>query len=134
MPERPTGTVTLLFTDIEESTRLLQRLGDRYGGAPAQHRRLLRDAIANHRGQEADTQGEAIFAAFPTARDAVAAAVAAQRSLAHHQWPDELPVRVRMGVHTGEPTATGEGYVGIDLHGPRASAPRRMAARPPTRW
>jgi predicted ATPase/class 3 adenylate cyclase len=116
MPERLTGTVTLLFTDIEGSTRLLQRLGDRYGDALAQHRRLLRDAIANHRGQEVDNQGDAIFAAFPTAREAVAAAVAAQRSLTRHQWPDELPVRVRMGIHTGEPTATGEGYVGIDLH------------------
>jgi class 3 adenylate cyclase len=116
MPAWPTGTVSLLFTDIEGSTRLLQRLGGRYGDALAQHRRLLRDAIANHRGREVDTQGDAIFAAFPTARDAVAAAVTAQRSLAQHKWPDDVPLRVRMGIHTGEPTATGEGYVGIDLH------------------
>ena len=116
MPEWPTGTVSLLFTDIEGSTRLLQRLGDRYGDVLAQHRRLLREAIARYRGQEVDNQGDAIFAAFPTARDAVAAAVAAQRSLARHRWPDDVHVRVRMGVHSGEPTATVEGYVGIDLH------------------
>ena len=116
MPEWPTGTVSLLFTDIEGSTRLLQRLGDRYGDALAQHRRLLREAIARYRGQEVDNQGDAIFAAFPTARDAVAAAVAAQRSLARHAWPEDVPLRVRMGIHSGEPTATVEGYVGIDLH------------------
>ena len=68
MPERATSTVTLLFTDIEGSTRLLRRLGDRYGETLAQHRRLLREAIAEHRGQEVDNQGDALFAAFPTAR------------------------------------------------------------------
>jgi class 3 adenylate cyclase len=116
MPEWPTGTVSLLFTDIEGSTRLLQRLGDRYGDALAQHRRLVREAITSYRGQEVDNQGDAIFAAFRTARDAVAAAVAAQRSLARHAWPEDVPLRVRMGIHSGEPTATVEGYVGIDLH------------------
>jgi class 3 adenylate cyclase len=116
MPEWPTGTVSLLFTDIEGSTRLLQRLGDRYGDALAQHRRLLREAIARYRGQEVDNQGDAIFAAFPTARDAVAAAVAAQRSPARHGWPEDVPLPVRMGIHSGEPAATVEGYVGIDLH------------------
>jgi hypothetical protein len=82
----------------------------------AQHRRLVREAIASYRGQEVDNQGDAIFAAFPTARNAVAAAVAAQRSLARHTWPEDVPLRVRMGIHSGEPTATVEGYVGIDLH------------------
>jgi predicted ATPase/class 3 adenylate cyclase len=112
----PTGTVSLLSTDIEGSTRLLQSLGERYAEALAEHRRLLRAAFREHRGCEVDTQGDAFLYAFPRAHDAVAGAVAAQRALASHIWPEGLPVRVRMGIHTGEPTATGEGYVGIDVH------------------
>jgi predicted ATPase/class 3 adenylate cyclase len=112
----PTGTVSLLCTDIEGSTRLLQTLGKRYGEALAEHRRLLRTAFAKHRGCEVDTQGDAFFYVFPRAHDAVAGAVAAQRALAAHSWPDALPLRVRIGIHTGEPTSTGEGYVGIDVH------------------
>jgi predicted ATPase/class 3 adenylate cyclase len=112
----PTGTVSLVCTDIEGSTRLLHALGQRYAEALAKHRRLLRTAFAEHRGCEVDTQGDAFFYAFPRAYDAVAGAVAAQRTLAAHAWPEALPLRVRIGIHTGEPTATGEGYVGIDVH------------------
>src|SRR6266550_4020971 len=112
----PTGTVSLLCTDIEGSTGLLQTLGERYAEALAEHRRLLRSAFAEHRGCEVDTQGDAFFYAFSRAHDAVAGAVAAQRALAAHAWPEGLALRVRIGIHTGEPTATGEGYVGIDVH------------------
>src|SRR5919198_3515224 len=112
----PTGTVTLLSTDIEGSTRLLRALGERYEEALADHRRLLRAAFSEHGGCEVDTQGDAFFYAFERAHDAVAAAVAAQRALAAHAWPDGIPLRVRIGIHTGEPSTTGEGYVGIDVH------------------
>jgi predicted ATPase len=95
---------------------LLHALGERYAEALAEHRRLLRTAFAEHRGCEVDTQGDAFFYAFPRAYDAAAGAVAAQRALAAHAWPEGLPLRVRIGIHTGEPTATGEGYVGIDVH------------------
>src|ERR1051325_3000981 len=108
--ELPSGVVTLLFTDIEGSTRLLHELGDGYGDALADHRRVVRAACAAHDGVEVDTQGDAFFVAFARAADAAAAAVDAQRRLA------DGPVRVRMGLHTGEPRVTEEGYVGIDLH------------------
>src|SRR5919198_5769234 len=116
MPERPTGTVTFLFTDIEGSTRLLQQLRDRYGELLSTHARLLREAIEQFNGHEIDTQGDAFFAAFARARDAVAAAVAAQRALAAEPWPDGTAVRVRMGLHTGEPLVGGERYVGMGVH------------------
>src|SRR5919197_6653487 len=106
----PTGTVSLLCTDIEGSTRLLHTLGERYADALAEHRRLLRAAFAEHNGCEVDTQGDAFFYAFPRAHDAVAGAVAAQHALASYPWPEGSPVRVRIGIHTGEPTVTGEGY------------------------
>src|SRR4051812_9576562 len=106
----PPGTVTLLFTDIEGSTRLLQRLGDGYADALAGHRRALRQAFAVHGGVEVDAQGDAFFCVFASAAEAVAAASDAQLALAGG------PVRVRMAVHTGEPTWTGEGYVGADVH------------------
>lgn len=106
----PSGVVTLLFTDIEGSTRLLQRLGDKYADALAEHRRVLRDAFARHGGVEVDTQGDAFLVAFDRASDAVAAAADAQRALAATE------IRVRMGVHTGEPRTGTEGYVGLDLH------------------
>jgi predicted ATPase len=102
--------VTLLFTDIEGSTRLLHELGDRYSDALDDHRRIVREACAAHDGVEVDTQGDAFFVAFARASDAAAAAVDAQRGLA------DGPVRVRMGLHTGEPRVAGEGYVGIDVH------------------
>src|SRR5437764_7988847 len=109
MRELPTGTVTFLFTDIEGSTRLLHKLGDAYADALAEHRRVLRDAFERHGGVEVDTQGDAFFVAFSRASDALAAAEEAQSGLAG-------PIRVRMGVHTGEPLVTAEGYVGIDVH------------------
>src|SRR5215472_2867446 len=100
----PTGTVTFLFTDIEGSTTLIQRLGDRrYAEVLGEHQRLLRDAFAKGNGQEIDTQGDAFLVAFSRARDALATAVAAQRALAKHAWPDGAALRVRMGLHTGEP-------------------------------
>jgi predicted ATPase len=111
MPNRelPTGTVTFLFTDIEGSTGLLHELGDAYADELAEHRHVLREAFARHGGVEVDTQGDAFFVAFARASDALAAAAAAQAAL-------DGPVRVRMGVHTGEPVVTDEGYVGMDVH------------------
>jgi predicted ATPase len=106
----PAGTVTFLFTDVEGSTRLLQELGDGYAKLLAEHRRVLREAFARHDGVEVDAQGDAFFVAFARATDALAAAAAARDALA------DGPVRVRMGLHTGEPTRTDEGYVGIDVH------------------
>ena len=107
----PSGTVTFLFTDIEASTRLLHAVGpDAYAEALSAHRRMLRAAFEAHDGVEVDTQGDAFFVAFPTAPGAVAAADAGQRAL------ESGPIRVRMGLHTGAPTVTGEGYVGVDVH------------------
>ena len=116
MPSLPTGTVTFLFTDIEGSTRLLQQLGDRYADVLATHHRLLRAAIQDAHGHEMDSQGDALFAAFPRAKDALLAAVAAQRAVQAHAWPDGITVRVRMGLHTGEPLCGETGYVGMDVH------------------
>ncbi|MBA2332367.1 MAG: adenylate/guanylate cyclase domain-containing protein, partial [Actinobacteria bacterium] len=114
----PSGTVTFLFTDIEGSTRLLHALGpDAYAEALAVHRSLLRSAFARQGGVEVDTQGDAFFVAFLTAPDAAAAALAGQRALSVG------PIRVRMGLHTGAPTVTEEGYVGVDVHrGARVAA------------
>jgi len=108
--ELPGGTVTVLFTDIEGSTRLLRELGDGYAEALAEHRRILRDAFERHNGVEVDTQGDAFFVAFARARDAVEAAADGQRMLGAG------PIRVRMGIHTGEPLRTEEGYVGMAIH------------------
>ena len=108
MRELPAGTVTFLFTDIEGSTRLLQELGDAYADALAEHRAALRAAFERHGGVEVDTQGDAFFVAFGRATDALAAARDAETALR------EGPIRVRMGLHTGEPLLTEHGYVGID--------------------
>jgi len=112
----PSGTVTLLFTDIEGSTRLLQRLGDSYAGILAECRQLLRATFQEWNGREVDTQGDAFFIAFARATDAVLAAADAQRALSAHPWPEGVALRIRMGLHTGEPTVTQEGYVGMDVH------------------
>jgi predicted ATPase len=113
----PRGTVTFLFTDIEGSTRLLAELGSEYADALAEHRRLLRDAFSAHRGVEVDTQGDAFFYAFAEAADALVAAAEAQEALTSGH------TRVRMGLHTGEPQVTDEGYVGLDVHaGARVAA------------
>src|SRR5712692_4395815 len=116
MRDLPTGTSTLLFTDIEGSTHLLQQLGDRYAEVLTECLNLLRTAFQKYSGYEVDTQGDAIFAAFARASDALLAAVAAQRELALHSWPSAVAVRVRMGLHTGEPSRVVEGYVGLDVH------------------
>ncbi len=116
MRELPTGTVTLLFTDIEGSTRMLQNMGGRYASLLETCRSLLRAAFLEFDGQEVDTQGDAFFVAFARATDAVAAAVVAQRALFTQAWPDGMMVRVRIGLHTGEPQLTSEGYVGLDVH------------------
>lgn len=118
MPGMPTGTVTFLFTDIEGSTELLQRLGDRrYAEVLTAHQRLLRSAFAHGGGHEIDSQGDAFFIAFQHAHDAVATAVTAQQVITRHEWPEGIAVRVRMGLHTGTPTiSTGGGYVGLDVH------------------
>src|SRR3954454_3811729 len=116
MPDLPRGTVTLLFTDIEGSTRLLRQLGDAYAGVLAEHQRLLRAAFATYDGHVVDTQGDSFFVRFRRAGEAVAAAAMAQRALAAQQWADGVSVRVRMGLHTGEPTVAGDAYVGLAVH------------------
>jgi YVTN family beta-propeller protein len=116
MSELPVGTVTFLFTDIEGSTQLLKELGPRYAEALAEHQRILREVVAVHGGREVDTQGDSFFVAFGRAKDAVAAAADAQRDLAAHPWPAGAPVKVRMGLHTGEPRLGGERYVGLGVH------------------
>ena len=116
MAELPTGTVTFLFTDIEGSTQLLKRLGPDYDVVLADHQRLLRECFEAHGGREVDTQGDSFFAAFGSAGDAVACAAAGQRALHDHSWPQDTRVRVRMGLHTGEPRPTGERYVGFGVH------------------
>jgi predicted ATPase/class 3 adenylate cyclase len=109
--ELPTGTVTLLFSDIEGSTRLLDELGaEPYAEALAEHRRLMREAFAISGGVEVDTQGDAFFVVFTAAREALAAAAQAQAALG------DGPIRVRIGIHSGEPLLSEEGYVGIDVH------------------
>jgi predicted ATPase/class 3 adenylate cyclase/DNA-binding CsgD family transcriptional regulator len=115
-PHLPAGTVTLLFTDIERSTQLLQQLGERYASLLSECRHLLRAAFREHRGHEVDTQGDAFFVAFARATDGVSAAVAVQRAMAFHAWPNGVTVRVRIGLHTGEPQLCAEGYVGLDVH------------------
>ena len=107
----PSGTVTFLFSDIEGSTVLLHEMGaERYAEALADHRRILRDAFARHGGVEVDTQGDALFVAFPTAPGALEAADEAQEAL------ERGPTKVRMGLHTGTPHLTEDGYVGVDVH------------------
>jgi class 3 adenylate cyclase len=129
MLELPSGTVTFLFTDIEGSTPLAERLGDRYGQLLVDHRSLVRAAVAEAGGVEVDCRADEFFAAFADAAEAVKAALAAQRAFQLHQWPNELRLGVRMGIHTGEPTLAEEGYFGVDVHRPIASAPRRAVPR-----
>jgi predicted ATPase/class 3 adenylate cyclase len=116
MTDLPTGTVTFLFTDIEGSTGLLQALGDRYPAVLDEHAAIIRRAVAGGGGVEVSTHGDAVFAVFRSPAGAVSAAVAAQRELAAHDWPPGQPVRVRMGVHTGEGALGGDDYAGIDVH------------------
>ena len=122
--ELPTGTVTFLFTDVEGSTRLLKQLRESYGDVLDAHQSILRAAFAASNGQEIDTQGDSFFVAFSRAKDAVEAAVEGQRRLAVHPWPDGAELRVRMGVHTGEPVVGANRYVGLAVN----RAARVMAA------
>lgn len=115
MASLPAGTVTFVFSDIEGSTALLKRLGDRYAELLAEHRRIVRATFVSHGGVEIDAQGDAFFFAFARARDAVAAAAEAQLIHAGHEWPDGEEVHVRMGLHTGEPAVGEEGYLGVDV-------------------
>jgi predicted ATPase/class 3 adenylate cyclase len=124
MAAAPEGTITLLFTDIEGSTRLLARTGERYADLLAVHHRLLRRVFDAHGGYEVDTAGDSFFVAFASAKDAVAAAAKAQQALAGHEWPEGARVWVRMGLHTGEPKLIDNTYVGLDVH----HAARVMAA------
>jgi predicted ATPase/class 3 adenylate cyclase len=125
MATQPVGTVTLLFSDIEGSTRLLEGLGrERYAEALTLHRRLLRGAFEQHGGYEVDNEGDAFFVAFSRAEDAVVAAASAQHALTAADWPEEQEFRVRMGIHTGEPLPVPPKYVGLDVH----RAARIMAA------
>lgn len=116
MAELPTGTVTMLFSDIEGSTQLLSRLGPDYGDALTAQRKVLRASWSAHAGIEMGTEGDSFFVVFATAPAAVAAAVRGQRDLADHAWPGGERVRVRMGIHTGNPTVHDGGYVGMDVH------------------
>jgi len=125
MSAQPTGTVTLLFSDVEGSTTLLQRLGtDGYAAVLDLHRCLLREAFDRHGGYEVDYEGDSFFVAFASASEAVAAAAEAQRALAKAEWPEQGAICVRIGIHTGEPQPAPPKYVGLDVH----KAARVMAA------
>jgi class 3 adenylate cyclase len=112
----PTGFVTLLMTDIEGSTGLLRRLGDRYGELLNDVRGTLRTAVLRAGGREIDARADEYFAVFEQAPAAVGAAVAVQRALGRRRWPDDLDVRVRAGIHSGRPTLTEVGYIGLAVH------------------
>jgi class 3 adenylate cyclase len=112
----PSGTLTLLFSDIEGSTRLLEQLGDDYSNVLEVHRRIVRHAVAQHDGREIRTAGDGFFVVFPYAANALRAVVAAQRRHASTAWPDRASVRVRIGLHTGEARFADDDYIGLDVH------------------
>ena len=114
--ELPTGTLTMLFSDMEGSTALVRRLGERYGEALSAQRTLLRAAFRSFGGRELSTEGDSFFVVFESAIAAAGCCVAGQRALAGHDWPDGVTVRVRMGLHSGEPTRHEDNYVGLDVH------------------
>ena len=116
MTQLPAGTVTFLFTDVEGSTDLLRRLRDEYGDALEMHRQLVREAVARRDGAEVDTQGDSFFFAFRRAADAVQAAIDTQKALSEHKWPDEVVVRVRMGLHSGAARLEHGRYHGLSVH------------------
>jgi len=112
----PSGTVTFLFTDIEGSTRLAQQFGERYPELLEAHRAIIRSAVGAEDGREFGAEGDALFIAFDSPAHAIAAATAAQRTLAAYAWPEGAAIRVRMGLHSGEATLAGDNYVGLDVH------------------
>jgi DNA-binding NarL/FixJ family response regulator/class 3 adenylate cyclase len=112
----PDGTVTLLFTDVESSTRLVHEFGDDFERILDDHRRMVRDAVDAAGGREVDCRGDEFFVVFADANGAADAALAAQRAFAAHQWPEGVELRVRMGMHTGQPSVRPEGYFGLDVH------------------
>jgi class 3 adenylate cyclase len=112
----PTGFVTFLFTDMENSTVLLRRLGDGYGEVLDSVRRTVRQAVLKSGGQEVDARADEFFAAFERPGAAVESAVVLQRALSKRSWPDDLDVRVRAGIHSGRPTLTDTGYIGLPVH------------------
>jgi len=112
----PTGLVTLLMTDIEDSTVLLRRLGDRYGALLNDVRGVLRAAVSRAGGREIDARADEFFAVFERAPAALDAAVAVQRELGNRTWTDDLEVRIRIGIHSGRPTLTDAGYIGLAVH------------------
>jgi class 3 adenylate cyclase len=116
MSTLPVGTVTLLFSDIEGSTRLLQNLGVRYEALLTDHRRLLRSRFEENAGVVVDSQGDAFLVVFRRAQDAVIAAVEAQRALVAHDWSASARPQVRMAIHTGEPEQVGDAFIGISVH------------------
>jgi predicted ATPase/class 3 adenylate cyclase len=116
MGKLPTGTITMLFSDIEGSTKLLSRLGDQYGEALSAQRAMLRGAIAACHGHEMGTEGDSFFVVFGSAAEAVRCCVTAQRALYRYHWPGGAAVRVRMGLHSGEPIRHEDGYIGLDVH------------------
>src|SRR5580693_8006096 len=116
MTDLPSGAVTFLFSDIEGSTRLVKALREQYAQVLAEHRRLVRTAIASQAGHEVDTQGDAFFVAFASAKQAVLCALQVQRALVGHEWPSGVSVRVRMGIHTGQATPVEGAYTGLAVH------------------
>jgi DNA-binding NarL/FixJ family response regulator/class 3 adenylate cyclase len=116
MPDLPHGTVTLFFTDVEGSTQLLQRIGDTYAQVLGDHRRLFRESVEQHGGSVVDHRGDEFFVVFKDAQRAADAAVAAQRAFASHDWPEGVELRVRMGMHTGDPDVREDTYFGLDVH------------------
>ena len=116
MGELPTGTITMLFSDVEGSTALLSRLGDRYGEALSAQRTIQRALFGEFGGHEMGTEGDSFFVVFDSAADAVGCCLAAQRDLAGHDWPGGVSLRARMGLHSGEPARHEDGYIGLDVH------------------
>ncbi len=112
----PSGLVTLMFTDIEGSTKLLESLREVYALVLEEHRDLLRAAFARHHGYEVDTQGDSFFVAFASAVEAVSCAIETQRDIAAHAWPGNVDLKVRIGIHSGQPILAATGYVGVDVH------------------
>src|SRR5437868_11142625 len=116
MAKPPTGTVTFHFTDIEGSTQLLHRIGDRYEQVLAEHQNIIRAAIAKHEGCEVSTEGDSFFVAFARAADGIAASAGLQKALAEHSWPHAVVPLVRTALHTGEPVRLENDYTGLDVH------------------